>query len=150
LIRWKASAVNKDVIYSDDNVIISRNIATIFGKSFQIRLVSSVDIRQNKSLEIVKILLSIIGPASFLFSIFMMTYLALDKTFSTQQLNVPFSLAFIGLFLTIFAIIMWQSYTPRHDLLLVTAGGEIVAMTSEDASYVQKIRVAIEAAMQLQ
>lgn len=40
--------------------------------------------------------------------------------------------------------------SAKHGLLFATAGGEVAGMSSEDADYVNKVRVAIEAAIQMQ
>jgi hypothetical protein len=132
--------MDNEIIYADDDVIVSRSVATIFGKSFQIRLVSSVDVKLKSKPFIAKLLF-------FLFGVLVLTF-GIASNSEGHSFIGYISIA-IGFVIIILSVNLGKNKKNKLDLI-ITAGSEVAAMSSEDPEYLAKIRLAIERAMQMQ
>jgi hypothetical protein len=153
-------------IYADDNVIITKSIATIFETSYPIRAISSLSVLEHKKDDLADNIASGCMIAVFGFvgvALIIPGAIGILSNFSKSGGNPPpfgmvsaitiFLIGAVFIFLARGANRKRAAMAPPpsdFSLMIVTAAGERAAMRSKDDEYIAHVRTCIEKAIQLQ
>jgi len=139
-------------IYFDDNVLITQNIATIFGTSYPISAITSLNIKEIKGQ--VSSFITFLFFIIFMFGLIVFVF-GLSVVFDeTRQFTSSSLLALVPGAAVMFGIwyLAGKTNTPPpsdYFLTIRTADGTHAEIFSSDPRYVQTIRAAIEHAIHL-